>query len=366
MGVGPWWAVGLLFLLFPSARSFPCERRRKFPPCIGCNATTRAEVLQRCGKSRYIGVHPSINSPNAEVDVYRDRFWITPTGRLGNLIPAYLTAVGLAQLGGMGAVIIPLEFEGIRFDFSIPNPEPANPSDRFLNLNELDFLCQRCPLTIPYPHECPGLWLATNMREIMHKMFAEKIKEAPRKEVLIQFRCSDSHEQPYMGLLPFDYYARALRGRVTNASTLSIMPDPKVISLDCCHAQLHVLQAALMFHYRCAVEILHPAALAYDFALFINAKVFVAGPSTLGLFAAIATTGRAFVPDAPLLVKGTKPCLDGVQWLPTLRTVFPCKFRAWDWFAKGHDFRKLRQHLKAVFGSAWFRPQLFGAPLSPG
>jgi hypothetical protein len=99
--------------------------------------------------------------------------------------------------------------------------------------------------------------------------------------------------------------------------------------------------------------------LSSDFALFINAKVFVAGPSTLGLFAAIATTGRAFVPDAPLLVKGTKPCLDGVQWIPTLRTVKPCDARAWDWFASGINFQKLRRHLMGVFGSPWFRPQNF-------
>jgi hypothetical protein len=193
----------------------------------------------------------------------------------------------------------------------------------------------------------------------MHKMVASALIEAPRKEVVIQFRCSDSYNQEHMGLLPFSFYVRALRGRVTNTTTVSILPDPKVIKIDCCHAQLHVLQAALMFYYGCTVEILRPGALSSDFALFINAKVFVAGPSTLGLFAAIATTGRAFVPDAPLLVKGTKPCLDGVQWIPTLRTVKPCDARAWDWFASGINFQKLRRHLMGVFGSPWFRPQNF-------
>jgi hypothetical protein len=294
-------------------------------------------------------IRPDVDDPDARLVVPFHHTGVVPSGGLGNLLPAYFAAVRLAQLAGMSAKIDAMDYENLRYDFSVPAPDP---SEQFYGIRELEFYCRRCPLTTPYLQECAGVWLTADIAKTIQDMLKDKLAILPSKDVIIQFRCSDSHREWAMGLMPFEFYKQALSDLVNSSTTISILPDPKVARVGCCTAHMHVLQVALGHAFKCNVEILRPSTLSYDLALFVNARIFVGSPSTYGLFSAIANRGRAFLPNAPLLIKGRKPCLEGVQWIPTLRSTIACEQPVWGWFTSDE---RLRSFLSGVFKGAWFR-----------
>jgi len=205
-------------------------------------------------------IRPDVDDPDARLVVPFHHTGVVPSGGLGNLLPAYFAAVRLAQLAGMSAKIDAMDYENLRYDFSVPAPDP---SEQFYGIRELEFYCRRCPLTTPYLQECAGVWLTADIAKTIQDMLKDKLAILPSKDVIIQFRCSDSHREWAMGLMPFEFYKQALSDLVNSSTTISILPDPKVARVGCCTAHMHVLQVALGHAFKCNVEILRrlPSAL---------------------------------------------------------------------------------------------------------
>eukprot|EP00667_Euglena_gracilis_P013459 EG_transcript_13895 len=238
---------------------------------------------------------------------------------LGNHLAQYFQARGVALLGGMHfETIPPFEFQNIRLPKFVPRPM----ENRFQRVLELKHYCDTCPsepLFWRWYHTCPAAWLAVDIPTELRRSIAILAPRYPRRRVVIQFRCGDSHRHPDYGMLPFSFYHKALAGHVTKATKVSILPDPGVPHAQMCRRLLKALTVALNHTFGCPVEILQPSSLVQDYGTMLSARVFVSSVSSLGMWAALAGRGQAYVPVHKIMIGGKKPCLDrfNITWIDT-------------------------------------------------
>jgi len=265
---------------------------------------------------------------------------------LGNHLAQYFQARGVALLGGMHFEAIPgFSFQGIRLPRFVPRPT----HNRFHRVMELKHYCDTCPsqpLFWRWYHTCPAAWLAVDIPIALRRAITLQVPRYPRRPVLIQFRCGDSHKHPDYAMLPFSYYHDALRDHVTSSTRVTILPDPGVKHERMCRRLLTALTVALNQTFGCAVEHLQPTTLIQDYGTMLSARVFVSSISSLGMWAALAGRGQAYVPVHKVMVGGKRPCLDrfNVTWVdtPTYNVLYSdVASRAPDWFPDNKSMRAL-------------------------
>eukprot|EP00668_Euglena_longa_P000434 GGOE01000551.1.p2 GENE.GGOE01000551.1~~GGOE01000551.1.p2 ORF type:complete len:264 (-),score=45.28 GGOE01000551.1:301-1092(-) len=210
-----------------------------------------------------------------------------------------------------------------------------------------------------YPTLCDGMWTVySNLRSHLQEAFARPQQPPlpPQLDVVIQFRCSDSHSNFRMGLLPFEYYHRALGGRVNHSSHIAIIPDPGVPQHGCCQAMVQLLSIALYHTFHCTVEVRWPSGVARDLAIMAHARIFVGSASTFGLYAAIGTFQTAVLPVSQTLMGLRTPCFEGVRWIRVQAEEEGCSQAAMDWFVDQTRQPDLHKRLKSTFQGDWFPP----------
>eukprot|EP00667_Euglena_gracilis_P007700 EG_transcript_7783 len=332
----------------------PCTPPLTFPSCEDCNASHLAEALRTCAIPRQgpLCLHTDAVSgqPRVICEPGLNR------GRLGNHLGHYFNALALAELTGLPLASTPYVYDG----FSLRPPAPLTHARRRLGrVPELQHYCERCPLSLEYPTLCDGMWTAySNMRPHLQEAF-RRIDQSPlppQLDVVIQFRCSDSHSNYRMGLLPFGYYHKALAGRVNSSSHITIIPDPGVPEHGCCQAMVHVLSNSLYHTFHCSVEVRWPSTVARDLALMAHARIFVGSASTFGLFAAIGTFGEAVLPVSRTLMGLRTPCFRGVRWIRVQAEEEGCNRAVSDWFVDRTRMPSLYRQLKSAFQGDWFPP----------
>jgi len=236
----------------------------------------------------------------------------------------------------------------------LPLAQPPPPAAGFSRLPELEHYCKLCPPTDVYPTLCAGMWLAADIRAHLQWAFRDNHSGGPVVDVAIQFRCGDSHDDPKMGMLPFEYYHAVLRDRITNGTRVSILPDPEAAQSECCMALALALLASLHREFRVSVECRYPTTVGRDFATLMRARTLVGGPSTFALFAAIATEGDAFLPVSSTLMHGQAPCLPNVQWMSVPRYLHGCSASVLDWFLNKTAFPDTSQYLERLLRGPWY------------
>eukprot|EP00667_Euglena_gracilis_P014690 EG_transcript_15233 len=326
-----------------------CRPRRVFPPCLDCTQRDLARALSRCGVALPIRIHrPFFAPPYIEVEWNNSRVY---AGLFGNRLSIYYTAVALSAMTGIEYPLAPFHYNAITLPpYRLP---PSDPATLYHRAREMLHYCSVCPMRNSWLHECPGLWMTPDIRG--HLQAAIAPYRAAEKDIVIQFRCGDSHAERKMGLLPYEYYSAALAREVNSTRQVAILLDPIATRNDCCVALAHALAIGLAAQFACDVELLQPRTMAADFALLMRAKLLIASTSTFGLFAAIATHGHAYLPVAPLLMQGTRPCFPHVSWLPTRRTASGCNSSLFDWFV-GAASPAVRRRLAAVLRGVWYGP----------
>eukprot|EP00667_Euglena_gracilis_P016288 EG_transcript_17036 len=332
-------------LILPLSQTFevPCEARPSASLCHNCNASYREHVLGTCHLNQQISVSAGLFQRTSVISVSQRGF----LGRFGNLLGLYYSAMGLATLSGLELPPVTLDHDDIHLEFSQAAPSSFM---EFQQLPALEAYCLKCPMNeSPVYHECAGLWTVPNIRRHLQAYFRRHQPRGPRRPIVIQFRCGDSHNEKTMGLLDFDYYRRALQSHVDSSSRISILPDPYAAILPCCMALMQALQAALIHEFHCAVELMSPGTVGQDFATMMYARVLVASPSTFGLFAAIAVAGQAYLPAAPVLPRQL-PCFDRVKWVRVRRHQDGCTKSVVEWFVNSTG---LREYMEAVVHGPW-------------
>eukprot|EP00667_Euglena_gracilis_P017689 EG_transcript_18679 len=243
-----------------------------------------------------------------------------------------------------------LTYDELRLQLDSP---PLPEADGFHRVKELDKLCHACPLDVSTPSLCPGLWLAADIRRYLMHALKSYGRPGPGADIAIQFRCSDSHKFGTMGLFSFHYYHFILAPHVSTESHISILPDVFHLESPCCSALSLALAEALRAAFHCTVEVLVPSKVPNDLAFFIHARIFIGSASTFGLFAAIASQGRAFLPISKTLFLSGNPCLEHVQWVSSPVYLKGCRTPIFRWFFNS-SFHGLEQHFHRVFDGPWF------------
>eukprot|EP00667_Euglena_gracilis_P009374 EG_transcript_9523 len=349
-------AVVFLWLAFPISRSgkghaatlHNCTPRVPVGRCSNCTAESRDAALAVCGASEIVKV---VRRPGTGRTAVRLANIDRAGGRLGNKLTSFFNARALATLGGYSIEDTVLTYEDIQLPVHWP---PLTPVHNFERVKELEEICRTCPLSLHYHNECPGLYLAADVRPYLRWAFGRYGRPGPAPDMAVQFRCTDSHGHNMMGLLPFEYYYTALAPHVTNRSRISVLSDVLQDESPCCSALALALVEALRRAFRCAVELLHPTTVAGDFAFFMKAKVFVSSASTFGLFAGIAASGQAYLPVSPALFWKRTPCLAHVQWVSTPLSHGGCTSNVLSWFVNASEFPAVAKHVQGLLAGPWF------------
>jgi len=348
--------VVLLALAFylggaPAAEFRPCTPLPTFAPCPHCTVQDRDRAITACqvGRWGYIRLQPPPGG--GEPRVVYDTVGRYGLGRLGNMLGAFYTARAMALLGNYTVEPALLVYDDVRLSLTFNQP----PSVGYSRVPELEHYCKVCPFATPFLTTCTGMFLVSDARDHLRRALRRHLAVSPKADVLIQFRCSDSHNQSSMGLLPFDYYHLALAGRVTNRTRVVVLPDDDVGRHSCCTALALTLAAALRHAFNCTVELRQPSTVAADLAFAMAAATFVSGPSTFGLFAAIGTYGQAILPLSDTLMSRRAPCLPNVRWIDTRAQFDGCSRSVLEWLIDPSAFPDTYEHVRRVVRGQWFR-----------
>eukprot|EP00667_Euglena_gracilis_P020595 EG_transcript_22326 len=168
-------------------------------------------------------------------------------------------ARALAMLGNYAIGNDVVSFDHLHLSLDIP---PLPHSYGFTRVEEIEDYCRDCPLSMLWPNVCPGLWLTADIRPYLTHTFRRYGRLGRAPDIVIQFRCSDSHGHDHMGLLTFDFYYHVLAPHVSRESHISILPDISGFDSPCCSALALVLVEALRAVFHCAVELLVPTSVA--------------------------------------------------------------------------------------------------------
>jgi len=293
-----WLGVGLLALSAVHVSSSQLTRVRSctplptFPPCQNCTSSDRDRAVSACqvGKFPFFHLQPAPNGGEPHL-VHGISYDLHP-GHLGNRLARFYTARALIILGNYTAEPAVLQYEHVNLKLLSHLPRRA----RYSRVPELEYYCNTCPLRSEWFNACPGLFLAADIRKHLRRGLHHHLNASREVDVVIQFRCSDGHSLPVMGLLTFEYYFVALSGRVSSRSHIVILPDNGVQGHKCCTTVALMLTAALRHTFHCTVEFRSSSSVATDLALLMKAKILVCGPSTFGLFASLAGYGEFFLP----------------------------------------------------------------------
>jgi len=281
-------------------------------------------------------------------------------GQLGNRLSAFFLALGVATVAGLPVNTTPFIDSGLHLNLK----SPAIPAGtEFSRLPELLHYCSRCRLNLDWPHECPGFWTQALARQVLQRQLHHVKLHKRRPEIIIQFRCrTHTLASPVMGGLPLDYYLAALEGNVNSTSQIGILMDPGALESSCCSALATALEYALRRLYRCTVTLVHPSTVSQDFVTMMRAKVLVGSVSTFGLWAAMGTHGRAYLPVSHIFGNHTTLCFPGVHWVRGPINSQGCTVSFFDWFMKSNRFPQILPNITGEFekmvNGRWFaRPR---------
>eukprot|EP00667_Euglena_gracilis_P013382 EG_transcript_13805 len=242
---------------------------------------------------------------------------------LGNHLGQYFQARGVALLAGMDfEARPPFRYQNIQLPSWVP---AVRRSRQFARVPELEHYCRKCPSDTPamfqrWFHTCMAAWMVVNIREELTAAIRLATPRYTPRDVVIQFRCGDSHKHPVYGMLPFKYYREALAPHLNNTNgklQVAILPDPDVPREPFCVGLVKAIRAALNFTFGVEVEVLTAASLLADLSVMMNARVFLSSVSSLGFWAAMGSRGKAYLPVHSIMVGGQKPCLNNISWIRT-------------------------------------------------
>jgi hypothetical protein len=309
------WVLWVALALLPAADALAssCTPRYRGRTCMGCTEAQMQSAIKPClpAYNYHVEGNTVIFNQSAETEY-----------GLGNHLGQYFQARGVALLAGMDFLSRPqFRYQGIVLPQWAAAPSKAR---RFARVPELEHYCKKCPsdthdMFQRWFHTCMAAWMVVNITEELSGALQLVTPRYTPYDVVIQFRCGDSHKHPKYGMLPFKYYREALTPHLANKTNVSvaILPDPDVPREPFCRGLLTGLKAALEFVFSIEVTTLKAASLVEDMSVMTNSDVFVGSVSSLGFWAALGSVGHSYLPVHSILVGGQKPCLRNVHWIRT-------------------------------------------------
>ena len=343
-------ALGMEFRRFPAGHVrnpglVACARRAMRPPCTWCNRTNLRKALTGCyplQSANFVkdsrGAMSVVFEPGAEAKF-----------GLGNHLGQYFHNAGMARVAKIGFhVTAPFNISGFVLP-SGPLVPPQNPVD-FTGVSMVRYYCKICNKMeiFEWPHTCPGPWLREDIKGHLHRAIRHSGVRFEERQVVIQFRCSDTYYRDGYGMLSWMFYHESLQDvtrLMGNASfPITIIRDPKAEEEAFCRVMLRVLVRTIRHVFRCDVEVRAAHSLLEDVAMMIHAKAFLSSVSSLGVFVGAACNGVAYLPVSEQGVRYRAPCLGHIRWL-----------RSYFWGGK----RDARKEPRAAIGRIpqWFAPK---------
>ena len=172
-----------------------------------------------------------------------------------------------------------------------------------------------------YYHESAGAWVHADIQPELARAVRLSRVRYTSEDIVIQFRCAGC-THPMYGFPLWPYYYTALHRHANDVfARVLVIHDPTTTNPRqrlLCDAILRAMRFCIQQFFGMKVRVRVGQSLIEDVATMMHARVFVASVSLLGLFAAAASAGTAYVPQSVVTGGGQQPCLGHIRWLPTM------------------------------------------------
>ena len=322
-----------------------CTPKYTAKPCTTCTLKELRAALINCLPTQFAHTvrHRGSGTPAVR---YRPRD--EGVFGLGNHLGQYFHSAGIARIARVdfrGSFSV----SGLRLSHGFDAPRGGPDYRGAALLAHYCWACNRQKVAL-FPHVCRGPWLYADIRGELERSLRAARVQPEAKDVVVQFRCSDSYFRRGYGALRWAYYrtalAEAFAGQAPRDRTVTIITDPGVPTEPFCRALLRVLVGFVRRAFpRCGVEVQGPRPLVQDLGTMVRAQVFLAHVSSLGFWAGLARRGPTYMPVA-MQMGGLSPvCFEHVRWLggvrqrrPAFPTEGPAALRRiGQWFAPGQE-----------------------------